>query len=678
MAKVTVCTQCYNTLPYLEQCVNSVLSQTFSDFEYVIIDSASTDGSGELLEEFAKRDKRIRLIRLQENQFAYWMSILPQIATSPYFALIDSDDWWELEYLETLVSFLEENNLDIAYTGRIEHYIDEQREWVYKESEPLILTQKEFAKRYAHLHYYANINWGSISKRELLLTPEIESINRRKYSIYEDGMMRHQYLMQCRKIGIHNSNMYHYIIHSKSQTHRYMPDNLRCLVDMSDMRREFLKRNGALTLDIQNGLKTMYLWRLQKLHIWNLRDAELPADDKIAECDRALNHPKTLDALSFSCKEREELRNAIWEILLQPGMTEKSDIHLQHIAPLLLSQYPELLQRENIELLQKTPLLLKALQNNSRIVLFDELMNLFRKNPEGRLSQWETVLLSLFPKGWPLDVQDSLKLFERSPSLFKALQANNRIRLFDEVILLARQTSEEKRDGWEEVLHHLFPQTWISGMITDYRFFWEHEEISRLLFKGDMQAALKQMSCQLAENNSLYNRELFVELYLALFKTLQTKSRIGMFDDILHRARKASGEKCAEWGSLLHELFPKGWVSDLITDYRFFWEHGEVISLLYQGSIQAALQLMTRQLTEGTPLYDKELFLNLYLSLAAVSGRAPEFIRGKVEAAKFYCGENRLEDCRKALADLEDMGQGDGEELAGVRRFCSSGELIAL
>ena len=65
---VTIYTLVYNTKPFLTRCVESVLNQTFTEFEYILIDNGSTDGCKELLEEYAAHDGRIRLIRFEENR----------------------------------------------------------------------------------------------------------------------------------------------------------------------------------------------------------------------------------------------------------------------------------------------------------------------------------------------------------------------------------------------------------------------------------------------------------------------------------------------------------------------------------------------------------------------------------------------------------------------------------
>src|SRR6516165_5401066 len=79
---VSVVTPFYNTAPYLAQCIESVLAQTHVEFEYILLDNCSTDGSGEIAEDYAHRDPRIRLIRCSQflSQLANYNRALAHIS----------------------------------------------------------------------------------------------------------------------------------------------------------------------------------------------------------------------------------------------------------------------------------------------------------------------------------------------------------------------------------------------------------------------------------------------------------------------------------------------------------------------------------------------------------------------------------------------------------------------
>jgi len=90
---VSVVMPVYNALPYLDQAIESILGQTFSDFEFVILDDASTDGSGEKLKQWAERDPRIRLLHAERNLGpALSSQHVAAAATAPIIARMDADD----------------------------------------------------------------------------------------------------------------------------------------------------------------------------------------------------------------------------------------------------------------------------------------------------------------------------------------------------------------------------------------------------------------------------------------------------------------------------------------------------------------------------------------------------------------------------------------------------------
>lgn len=103
---VSVVTPFYNTAPYLAECIESVLAQTYPHFEYILMDNCSTDGSGEIAESYALRDPRIRLIQCSEflSQLANYNRALTHISDdSEYCKMVQADDWIFPECLQLMV-----------------------------------------------------------------------------------------------------------------------------------------------------------------------------------------------------------------------------------------------------------------------------------------------------------------------------------------------------------------------------------------------------------------------------------------------------------------------------------------------------------------------------------------------------------------------------------------------
>ena len=137
MPKASVIVPVYNVEAYLEKCVQSILRQTEQDFELLLVDDGSTDSSGQLCEELAKKDSRIRVIHQENQGLGGARNTGIREAKGDWLLLVDSDDWIEPEILEkTLEAGLREEADMVVFPFRS---VDEEgRELaVFRENVPL-------------------------------------------------------------------------------------------------------------------------------------------------------------------------------------------------------------------------------------------------------------------------------------------------------------------------------------------------------------------------------------------------------------------------------------------------------------------------------------------------------------------------------------------------------------
>jgi glycosyltransferase involved in cell wall biosynthesis len=109
---VSVVTPFYNTARYLAQCIESVLAQSYPEFEYILMDNCSTDGSGELAETYARRDPRIRLFRCSEfvSQLQNYNRALAEVSdASRYCKIVQADDYIFPQCLELMIQAFEQS-----------------------------------------------------------------------------------------------------------------------------------------------------------------------------------------------------------------------------------------------------------------------------------------------------------------------------------------------------------------------------------------------------------------------------------------------------------------------------------------------------------------------------------------------------------------------------------------
>lgn len=128
---VSIITPNYNCAHFIAQTIESVVSQTYSQWEMLIVDDCSTDNSVQIAEQYAAKDKRITVIRNEKNSgAAVSRNKALEIAQGEFIAFLDSDDLWMPEKLEKQIAFMRENNCDFSFT-EYEH-IDEENHSLLK------------------------------------------------------------------------------------------------------------------------------------------------------------------------------------------------------------------------------------------------------------------------------------------------------------------------------------------------------------------------------------------------------------------------------------------------------------------------------------------------------------------------------------------------------------------
>lgn len=128
---VSIITPNYNCGRFISQTIESVLAQTYTDWEMLIVDDCSTDGSYEIALEYAAKDSRIKVFRNEQNSgAAISRNRAIEESKGEYLAFLDSDDLWMPEKLEKQIAFMCENNCDFSFT-EYEH-IDEENNSLLK------------------------------------------------------------------------------------------------------------------------------------------------------------------------------------------------------------------------------------------------------------------------------------------------------------------------------------------------------------------------------------------------------------------------------------------------------------------------------------------------------------------------------------------------------------------
>ena len=109
MPKISVLIPVYNAEPFLDECMHSVLEQTFDDIEIICIDDGSKDNSGRMLDDFALKDERVKVIHKENTGYGHSMNLAISEASSEYIAIVEPDDYISKDALKILYSYVKEN-----------------------------------------------------------------------------------------------------------------------------------------------------------------------------------------------------------------------------------------------------------------------------------------------------------------------------------------------------------------------------------------------------------------------------------------------------------------------------------------------------------------------------------------------------------------------------------------
>ena len=141
MYLISIIVPVYNVESYLKKCLESIINQTYKNIEIILIDDGSTDSSGKICDDYANKDKRIKVIHKQNGGVSDARNTALDICRGDYIGFIDSDDYIELDMYETLLKFLLNNNLDVAMCSS---YTVKNKQLIRcKNFKPYILTGKE-------------------------------------------------------------------------------------------------------------------------------------------------------------------------------------------------------------------------------------------------------------------------------------------------------------------------------------------------------------------------------------------------------------------------------------------------------------------------------------------------------------------------------------------------------
>ncbi|MGN0323998.1 MAG: glycosyltransferase family 2 protein [Oliverpabstia sp.] len=239
MSKVSIIMPVYNAEKYLGEAIESVLNQTYEDFELLLIDDMSTDSSKKVCMEYSKKDKRIAL--LENNSECHGpgptRNIGLEYVTGEYVYFMDADDWIDHRLLECAINRMQETNADIVEFGLINEWNDgndgHQYYWKGKD----LLTKDEIKRDF--LQFWKES--GKYLVMHLFRHEKIKTIRFENIVNGEDICYMMDVLCKTEKIAFIPKSFYHYRYVEGSTSHHWVEATIECLTLMWNHQRRFLE-----------------------------------------------------------------------------------------------------------------------------------------------------------------------------------------------------------------------------------------------------------------------------------------------------------------------------------------------------------------------------------------------------------------------------------------------------
>ena len=203
MPKISVIVPVYNVEKHLDKCLGSILSQTFTDFELLLINDGSLDNSGKICDEYAENDDRIRVFHKKNGGVSSARNLGLDNAQGEWIAFIDSDDWVEKTYLEHL--FINNDKYEFSVMG----YIDQWKISIDNKPEYDVFINKNFIKFYEQYITtpLEGCVWGCLLS--LAIINKIQLRFDENLSFGEDNLFLSDYFENISTIQVINYSDYH-------------------------------------------------------------------------------------------------------------------------------------------------------------------------------------------------------------------------------------------------------------------------------------------------------------------------------------------------------------------------------------------------------------------------------------------------------------------------------------
>lgn len=193
----------YNREKLVRRAIESILAQTYTDFEFIIVDNGSSDRSGEIADEYANNDERIRVIHRERGTISAGRNTALDAASGDFITFIDDDDWADPDYLEFLLNLITENNADMSICGAADKAFDEKLVMNAEQALIELMWRKKYTVGFP----------AKLFRKEL-----VEDLRFPEEAVYDDIALMYKLIAKAELVAYHGLSKYNICRHGNNNS----------------------------------------------------------------------------------------------------------------------------------------------------------------------------------------------------------------------------------------------------------------------------------------------------------------------------------------------------------------------------------------------------------------------------------------------------------------------------
>lgn len=237
---ISIIVPVYNIEKYIDRCIESICSQTYADLEIILVDDGSTDNSGKICDEYATKDRRIRVIHKKNGGLSDARNSGLDIANGELVAFVDGDDYIHPKMYEIMLQIMNDCGSDIVCCDYKKVLGDEDITGGEEVSKYNSYKEEEIIQQIWRDNVRTVVQWNKLYKAEIFM-----DIRYPLGKYHEDTFVIHHILQKCKKYTVIEQELYYYMQHPDSIMSNFKMKRVQDIIDAYKDRINLFKSIGC-------------------------------------------------------------------------------------------------------------------------------------------------------------------------------------------------------------------------------------------------------------------------------------------------------------------------------------------------------------------------------------------------------------------------------------------------